>query len=185
MAASTQSCPGTIQLANALASGIAAESVAFAKMGQSLNTYSNTMSTHAQDEQVQGEKMTQAAQILTTIQWVTGILSVVTFGIGGVVGLGVSGLTSTVAATISPLVDVGVSVTQGILGATQGGMQAYKSDIQSTTERDSTAVAALGKNSDVSSDAIKSESQGAGTLGSAINTMLINEGSIERQKITK
>jgi hypothetical protein len=185
MAASTQSCPGTIQLAKALASGIAAESAAFAKMGQSLNTYSDNMNIYAQDEKAQGQKMAQTAQILTTIQWVTGVLSVLTFGIGGLVGLGISAATSTVAATISAVVDTGTAVIQGAIGATQGGMQAYKSDLQSKTEMDSTAVSTLGKTSDVSSDTIKNDSQGAGKLGSVINTMLMNEGAIERQKITK
>lgn len=182
--ASIQSSPGIIQLANALAEGMSAESVAYAKMGQALDTYGNHMNTYAQDQNAQGQNMIAVTKVLTTIQWVTAILAVATVGIGGAASVAATGLSTSTAAVVSTAVNGISQGAQAAVAAVQGGMQAYKSMLQGKTEIDSTAIATFGKASDTDSNAIKNESQGVGKLGSAINTMLINEGAIARQKIT-
>lgn len=184
MTGSTQSCPGTIQLANALSSGMGIESVAYAKMGQAMNDYSNSMELYAHDQYTQGQEMIKVSEALTVMQWVTAVTAVLTVGIGAGVAFAASGATTGVAAGVSSAVNGIGQAMQGVVGAVQGGMQAYKSGLQGETEMDSTAIAAFGKTSDNDSKTIKDESQGVSKLGSAINEMLMNEGAIERQKIT-
>jgi hypothetical protein len=181
----TQSCPGTIQLANVLSAAIGAESAAYAKMGQALNTYSNNMSVYAHDQYVEGQKMLDVQQVLKVVQWVTAGLAILTVCGGVLFGVLTVGANTGIAAAASSAVDGIGKAMQGVAGAVQGGMQAYKSDLQAKTEMDSTAVSSMGKASENNSNTIKNESQGAGKVGSAINTMLLHEGAIERQKITK
>jgi hypothetical protein len=179
----TQSCPGTIQLANMLSAGIAAESVAYAKMGQALNTYSDHMSAYAQDGYKQGQQMIKVEDVMQWVQYAS--TAVLALTVVGGCGAAFAGVAQGVGASISSAANGVGQGLQGALGLAQGGMQAYKSGLQAATELDSTATAAFGKTSEMNSNTIKSESQGAGKIGSAISTMLHNEGAVERQKITK
>jgi len=176
--------PGILQLADKLAVGMGVESVAYAKMSRSLNTYSENLGKYAQDQYAEGQKMIVVSKVLTVIQWVAAGIAAGSFLIGGVAAIAAEGASASLAATLNTAA-TGISQgLQGAVGAVQGGLQAYKSGLQGRTEIDSTAIAAFSKCSESEVSTIKNESQGAAKIGSAINTMLQNEGAIERQKIT-
>jgi hypothetical protein len=180
----TQSCPGTLQLAYALAAGIGAESVAYAKMGQAMNTTSGCMNSLAQDEYQKGLQAISLAQALTYVQWASMAIGVVTLGIGaGLSMLGGAAASSAAATAVSSGINGASQATQAALAATQAVMQAVESQVTAGTEADSTALQAFEKTAQNDSNTIKEESQGAGKVGSAINTVLQNEGAIEKQRI--
>jgi hypothetical protein len=181
---SIHSCPGTIQLANALSAGIGVESVAYAKMGQAMNAIGNQMNTFAQDEYKKGLQAIALEKALEGVQWATIAVGILTLGIGTALSTIAGAATSTaMVSAISSGVNGAAQVTQATLAATQSVMQAAKGQVQASTEVDSIALHTFEKTSQNDADTAKNESQGAGKIGSAITTMLLNEGAVERQRI--
>ena len=183
---SIQSCPGTIQLANALATSMGAESTAYAKMGQAMGKYSDTMNTLANNEYQTGQQMVQIVNVMTVMQYVTMALGILALPLAAAPafaagGAGASGALSAAASSVSGV----VQATQAASGSALSAMQTAKSEVQAKQEYQSTALQGYEKLEQNNGNAIKAESQGAGKVGSAINTMLMNEGAIERQKIKK
>jgi len=182
----TQSCPGTIQLANALAASMGVESTAYAKMGQAMGKYENTMSSLANEEYLTGQQMVQITKVMTIVQYVTMALGILGLPLAAApaVAAGGAGATGTLSAAASAVNGV-AQASQAALAATQSALQTAKSEVQAKQEFQSTALQGYEKLEENNGNTIKAESQGAGKVGHDINTMLMNEGAIERQKIKK
>jgi hypothetical protein len=163
-----------------------AESVAYAKIGQAMGKYSDTMNTLANNEYQTGQQMVQIVNVMTAIQYATvaiGILSLPLAAAPAYVAGG-AGATGALSAAASGLSGV-AQASQTALGSALSALQTAKSEVQAKQEFQSTALQGYEKLAQNNGNTIKAESQGAGKVGAAINTMLMNEGAIERQKIKK
>lgn len=182
----TQSCPGTIQLANSLAASMGAESAAYAKMGQAMGKYEDTMNTLANEQYQTGQQTVQITNVMIAIQYATMALGILGLPLAAApaVAAGGAGATGALSATASAINGVAQG-SQVALTAAQSALQTAKSQVQAKTELQSTALQGYEKLEQNNGNTIKAESQGSGKVGHDINSMLMNEGSIERQKITK
>lgn len=175
--------PGTLSLANALVSGISAESVATADLSKALNSSQNVQE-YAQDMIEQGQKMATITTVMEGLQYAFIGLGVAA-GVGGVIASLVDAIPAALAnlsKIAGQVVQVGTSVFQGTMGGVQGGLQAYKSTIQSDTQIDQTAVSSLSESTGSNGDTMKNLSQGASAIGAAISAMLSSAGTIETQR---
>jgi hypothetical protein len=180
---STQSCPGILQLATALAAAEGVEAVAYAKMGRAMHATSGGMNTLARDEYQKGLDAISLAQALTYVQWASTAIGIVTLGMGAALSvIGGAAASSAAVTAVSSGVSGASQATQAALGATQSVMQAVESQINAGTQADSTALETFEKIAGNDANTIKEESQGAGKVGSAINTVVQNEGSVAKQR---
>jgi hypothetical protein len=184
MTVQAQAPLGIIQLANRLAAGIGVESVAYAEIGKAANTYGDCMNDVAQDEYQKGQEMIKIQSVMKCVNIATVIVGLLTLGAGGAISAAAGAGSSGFATALSSGVNGVSQACQAALAGTQSGLQTAKSEIQATAEIDDTSLQFLGKTAENDTNVVKNESQGAGKLGAAINTMLQNEGAIERQKIT-
>ena len=171
----TQSTPGTLSLANALASGISAQTVALAEQGKAANAMGSNMSGYAQKTVEEGAKMASILSVMEGIQ-------IATIAVGGLTGLAGAGVAFGADADTAPLIEAAVNGAvqggQGLVGLAQGSAQLAKSDVQSSIQIDNLATTTLGQVSQTQAKSEKNLSQGASATGSAINAMTQSMGSV-------
>jgi len=179
----TQTCPGTLQLANELITGMTTESVAFARMGYAMNVYGDNMSVQAQEGLNYGKQMQWLSIAMQAVQAAIAIgMTILPMGVA-VVGsfFGAAGATGAMTTSGYIAANGGVKAVQGFAGAAQGVMQGYESSLEAKMENSSTAVTASEKESETAVNTMKAETQGAQKVGSGLNTMLNNLGAASKQ----
>ncbi len=196
--------PGMLQIANALSTGIAAQTAAYAELSQVLNHYSSSMNDYAKQEEVEGQKMADVQKWLPYVQWTVTALAMAgsfgaaaapaiaaaasTFGAAGSTGEAVlSAAGNAVLNQSSVLPRVVSTATKGLEGLASAGqsvLQFYQSNQQSDIEKLSTGVETFDKTTEKDSDAIQILCKGAGATGGQINSMVSNEGSVAQRRFT-
>ncbi len=170
-----QTCPGTLQLANKLCAGMTGESVAYAKMSYAMNEYGNNMTGAAQQQLKYGKEIETLSNWIVVVQTVLSVaVVVVPLAVGAIAGAAAANTLSSVGSVAA---NGGIRAFQGLASTVQGGMTSYKSDLDAKTQRVSTQISSVEKISETDVNVIKAETEGAGQVGSGINTMLINTGS--------
>jgi hypothetical protein len=175
-----ENVPGTLTLANQLASGITAESVAVAETSIATNQLEANMTGYAQDQYTQGQKM---APLVTAMQITQYVLIGAALALGGI-GLFAANSGSMMGQMATYIVKAPVEFVQGASALATGGMQARKSSLQASIEIDTTGANVDEKLSGSNGDAMKTLSQGESKVGSSIVQMVQSAGSIMSEKIT-
>ncbi len=178
---SVQNVPGTLTLTNELASGIASESVALAMTSVATNQLSDNMTSYAQDQYIEGQKM---APLMTAMQYVQIGLIVAAPALGGL-GLLAIGSETSAGQMATSLVKAATELVQGASGAAIGGMQARKSSLQASIELDTTGANVDEKLAGTNGNTITSLSQGESKLGSNIATIAQSMGSVMSNKFAR
>lgn len=175
-----ENVPGTLTLANQLASGITAESVAVAETSIATNQLESNMTGYAQDQYSEGQKM---APLVTAMQITQYALIIATPLLGGA-GLLAANSGSMMGQMATYFVKAATELGVGASGLATGGMQARKSSLQASIEVNTTGVNVNEKLSGSNGDAMKTLSQGESKVGSSIVQMVQSAGSIMSEKIT-
>lgn len=180
---SVQNVPGTLALTNELASGIGAEAIAVAMTSVATNQLSDNMTSYAQDQYVEGQKM---APLMTAMQYVQLGLIIATPVLGGL-GLGLLAVNSESMAgqMATSLVKAATEGVQGASGLAMGGIQARKSTLQASIELDTTGANVDEKLAGSNGNTITSLSQGESKLGSDIATIAQSMGSVMSNKFAR